>query len=83
MVSVLQHDSKIGTGMLVAIILLSILALLGCSTVAICYFRKMACFHQEIGIQSTDELSHEDGRKICDNAYDKIEDVEETLPSQS
>ena len=62
MVSVLPHDSKIGTGILVAIILLSILTLLGCSTVAICYFKKKACFHQETVIKTTDELSRKDGR---------------------
>lgn len=56
MVSVLSHDSKNGAGMLVAIALLSILILIVCTTVAICYCRKNDCFGQKAGTTSTNEL---------------------------
>ena len=81
MVSVLPHDLKISTGILVAIILLSILILLGCSTLAICYFRKRTCFHQNAGITSTVQLSLKNRRKACDDIYSYIVDVEENALS--
>ena len=74
MVSALPHDERMSTGILVAIILLSILILLVCSTLAICYIRRKDCFHQKTRIQTINELSRKSGRDGCNDTCSGIEE---------